>query len=120
MLTLKLRICFGIVMFFYFVIILYLLKKRALELKYSLLWILSGLCLMIFLIRPNLLFNIAYLFGIETGINGFYIFCIAVIVMIIMSLTSIVSKQTNKIRILIQTIALMEKRLRELEDKDEK
>ena len=35
--------------------------------------------------------------------------------MIMMSLTSIVSKQTNKIRHLIQEIAILEKRLRELE-----
>ena len=36
-------------------------------------------------------------------------------VMILMSLTSIVSKQTEKIRVLVQDNALLEKRIREME-----
>lgn len=52
--------------------------------------------------------------------NGLFIACIAFIIMILMSLTSIVSKQADKIKNLTQTIAKMEKRLREAEGKDDK
>jgi hypothetical protein len=40
---------------------------------------------------------------------------VAFIIMIIMSLTSIVSKQSNKIRNLVQYTALLEKRIRDIE-----
>ena len=48
--------------------------------------------------------------------NGLYLMCLAFIFMILMTLTSIVSRQQLKIRILIQQLSMLEKRIRELED----
>lgn len=39
----------------------------------------------------------------------------AFVIMIMMSLTSIVSKQANKIKVLVQEIAILDKKIRELE-----
>ena len=49
--------------------------------------------------------------------NGLYVLCIGYIIIILMALTSIVSRQMMKIRTLIQENAMLEKRLRETEKK---
>lgn len=99
----------------YFVIILYFLKQRALNLKYTLLWLLSGVVLGILVIYPELLRHVIHILGIEDNMNGLFIICIAFMLMIMMALTSIASRQNAKIRQLVQEIAILDKRIRELE-----
>lgn len=99
----------------YFIIILYFLKQRALNLKYTLLWLLAGAVMGILVIVPELLTAIIHVFGIQDNMNGLFIFCIGFIIMILLSLTSIASRQNRKIRTLTQELAIMDKRLRELE-----
>ncbi len=99
----------------YFIIILYFLKQRALNLKYTLLWLLAGVVMGLLVIFPELLVRIIHIFGIEDNMNGLFIICIAFILMILMALTSIASRQNMKIRLLVQEIAILEKRIRELE-----
>ena len=99
----------------YFIMILIFLKNKTLELRYTLLWMFAGMILAVLVIWPELLSRLVRLVGIKSNMNGLFIMAIAFIVMIMMSLTSIVSRQTNKIRHLIQEIAILEKRVRELE-----
>ena len=99
----------------YFITILIFLKNKTLELRYTLLWMFAGMILAVLGIWPELLSGLVRLVGIQSNMNGLFIMAIAFIVMIMMSLTSIVSKQTNKIRHLVQEIAILEKRVRELE-----
>lgn len=112
----NLRVVLVIAVIAYFVIILMFLKNKALSLKYSLLWLLAGVILGVLVIRPELLTLFIRLLGIVDNMNGLFILCIAFITMILMSLTSIVSKQAEKIKNLTQTISKMEKRIRELEE----
>ena len=99
----------------YFIIILYFLKQRALNLKYTLLWLLAGAVMGILVIVPELLTAIIHVFGIQDNMNGLFIFCIGFIIMILLSLTSIASRQNRKIRTLTQELAILDKRLREME-----
>ena len=99
----------------YFIMILIFLKNKTLGLRYTLLWMFAGMILAVLVIWPELLSRLVRLVGIQNNMNGLFIMAIAFIVMIMMSLTSIVSRQTNKIRHLIQEIAILEKRVRELE-----
>ena len=110
--TLRIVLIIGVIV--YFVIILLFLKHKALELKYTLLWMMAGIVLGIMVIWPETLIYFVRLLGIASNMNGLFIACIAFI-MILMSLTSIVSRQADKIKNLTQTIAKMEKRLREVE-----
>ena len=110
-----LRTTLIIAVLIYFAIILKFLKDKALSLKYTLLWIFSGLMMGIFVIFPELLSKIIRVFGIQSNMNGLYLFCIAFIMMILMSITSIVSRQNKKIRTLVQENAILERRVRELE-----
>lgn len=111
-----LQVTLSIAVICYFIIILYYLKRKMLELKYTLIWLVAGLVMGIMIYFPELLVRFVRLLGIESNMNGLYVLCIAFIMMILMTLTSIVSRQQLKIRILIQELSMMEKRIRELED----
>lgn len=121
MLPINLRTTLIIAVCCYFVLILIFLKRKSLELKYSLLWLLAGVVMGIFVFFPKLLGSFTKILGIESLMNGLYVLCIGFIIIILMALTSIVSRQTMKIRSLIQEMAMLEKRLREAENqvKDE-
>ncbi|WP_026505811.1 DUF2304 domain-containing protein [Butyrivibrio sp. NC3005] len=117
MLGSTLRVTLIVVLIIYFAIILKLLKDKSLSLKYTLVWIFSGICMFILVLFPGLLLHMLRMLGIQGYMNGFFLFCIGFIMMILMSITSIVSRQNQKIRRLTQENALLEKRIRELEDK---
>ena len=116
--TLRIVLIIGVVV--YFVMILMFLKNKALALKYTLLWMLAGIVLGMMVIWPEILTYFIRMLGIASNMNGLFIACIAFIIMILMSLTSIVSKQADKIKNLTQTIAKIEKRLREAEKESER
>ena len=116
MIPFTLRVTLSIAVICYFILILYYLKKRMLELKYTLLWLAAGVVMGIMIFFPELLVRFVGILGIESNMNGLYVLSIAFIVAILMTLTSIVSRQTMKIRTLIQEMSMMEKRIRELEN----
>lgn len=72
----------------------------------------------ILVIVPELLTRIIHIFGIQDNMNGLFIIAIGFIIMILLSLTSIASRQNRKIRTLTQELAILDKRVRELEKKD--
>lgn len=117
MLDIRLRMCLIVAIIVYFVIILVLLKNKKLSLKYTLLWILAGIIMAVLAIWPGILVWISAFVGIQSSMNGLFVFCIAFILMILMSLTSIATRLNTKVRTLTQEISILEKRIRELEDK---
>lgn len=115
MLPAALRTTLIIAVLCYFLIILFFLKNKSLSLKYTLLWIFAGVILGIMVIFPNLLAIITRFLGFESNMNGLFILSFGFVVMILMSLTSIVSRQADKIKTLVQQQAILEKRIRDLE-----
>lgn len=111
----KLQVVLVIAIIVYFVIILYFLKKRALELKYTLIWFVAGGAMLILVAFPQLMMIIIRMLGIQSSMNGLYIALIAFIIMILMTLTSIVSRLAYKAKSLTQELALLEKRVSDLE-----
>lgn len=120
MLDLTLRISLVIAIVAYFAIILVLLKNKKLSLKYTLLWILAGVVMAVLIVWPNALKWASRMVGIQSSMNGLFIFCIAFVIMILMSLTSIATRLNAKVRTLTQEVAILEKRIRELEEKTKK
>jgi len=112
-LRLQISLIIGIVL--YFVVIIYFLKKNTLTLKYSLLWLLSGFIMLIFAVFPSLVNTLISFVGILSITNGLFAISIFMILMILMSLTAILSKMKAQNKQLIQSCALLEKRVRELE-----
>lgn len=119
MIPIALRITLCIAVICYFILILHYLKKQMLELKYTLIWLVAGIVMGIMIFFPELLVAFVRILGIESNMNGLYVLCFAFIIAILMTLTSIVSRQALKIRTLIQEISMLDKRIRELEQKND-
>lgn len=100
----------------YFVIIFYFLKKNMLSLKYSLLWLASGFIMFILAIFPMLMEILIKFLGIYSVTNGLFALSLFLILIILMSLTAILSKMKAQNKQLVQSCALLEKRVRELEN----
>ncbi|MCM1297033.1 MAG: DUF2304 domain-containing protein [Muribaculaceae bacterium] len=118
MIPATLRVTLIVAVVCYFIIILYFLKQKALNLKYTLLWLAAGLVMGVLVIVPEILQFLIHLFGIQDNMNGLFIFAIGFILMILLSLTSIVSRQNRKIRTLIQELSILDKRVREMEERE--
>lgn len=100
----------------YFVLIIFFLKKKMLSLKYSLIWIIAGVFMVIFTLFPVLIWKLCFMFGIQSAMNGLFAMMLFFVLTVLMSLTAIVSHQTEWIRSLTQSHALLEERIRELEE----
>ena len=87
--------------------------------KYTLLWLVAGVVMGILVAVPELLMLLIHIFGIQDNMNGLFIFAIGFMIMILLSLTSIASRQNRKIRTLTQELAILDKRVRELEQETE-
>ena len=116
----SLRIFAMVLITIYFVVIIRLLKKKKFALKYSLLWFLAGILMLIVVIWPGVLVWGAELLGVEVASNGLFGICILLEIMIMISITSVISDFANRMKSMVQNMALMEKRIRMLEEQLEK
>ncbi len=113
----SLRIFLAVALVIYFIVLGYMLKKERLILKYTLLWILSGVFLILFLIFPELVFKGSALIGVSNPVNAVFLLFSGFTIMLLLSLTSIVSQISDKNRKLTQAVALLEERVRSMEEK---
>lgn len=111
--TLRFAVLFAIAI--YFVILFFMLKQKKFTLKYTLLWLFSGVAMLLFALFPQLLGLIGRLTGVEVGSNGLFAILFFCMMMILMSITAIVSKMNDQIKRVTQHAALLEYRLRQLE-----
>lgn len=113
----KLQIIVLLAVITYFWILLQMLKKNRLNLKYTLLWIFSGCLMLVIALFPGLLAIFSEFVGIVEPTNALFAVILFCGIIILMSLTSIISKMNEQIKRLAQTMAMLEKRIRELENK---
>lgn len=99
----------------YFILLLVFLRKKQLNLRYTLLWIFSGILMLVLALFPRVLTAFAALVGIYSEVNALFALILFCGIVIVMSLTAIVSMLNDKLRRTAQTVALLEKRVRELE-----
>lgn len=96
-------------------VLIILLRKNRLSLKYSLLWLFSGIVLLVLSLFPGLLDSFSRLIGVYSSVNALFAVLIGCIILLMISFTAIVSKEKKEIVRLVQEMALLENRLRELE-----
>jgi len=94
-----------------------MIRKDRLDLKYTLLWLLAGLLMLVVSVFPEILTWLATITGISTPINALFFYAIIFLLIIIVALTSIVSGLRDKIYKLAQNIAILDKRYKDLEKK---
>ena len=102
----------------YTLVLLLMLRRKRLTLRYALLWIISDVLMLILAVFPGILPAFAGLLGIYDHTNALFATVIFCLIMILMSLSSVVSGMSEKLKKLAQANALLEKRLRELEERE--
>ena len=111
MMTLKLQIVIAIAILAILAVLVNMIRKRSLELKYALVWMMVLAALLIFDCAPVLLNIVSNFLGIYAPVNMIFFLSL----LIIFSLTVALSRLSNSVRTLDQMVALNEKRLQDLE-----
>ena len=108
--SINLRLGLVIVAIFLLIFIITVLRKKKMPVKYSLVWILSSLIILLIALIPSVFIKISTLLGFETMSNmiiGVFIFILLIITLV---LTIIVSGQRKKITTLIQEVSLLKEK----------
>ncbi len=110
--SINLRLGLVIVAILLFMIILIVLKKGRMPVKYSLVWILSSFIILFLGIFPGLFIWFSNLLGFVTMSNMVIAMFIFILLMITIMLTIIVSGQQKKITLLIQELSILKNKKR--------
>lgn len=113
MISKTLQIVMLVAVLLYFVLLFRLLKKKRLNLKYTLLWIFSGLLMLVLAAFPSIMRVLANLLGITLPVNALFALGFFCVLLILMSQTVIISRQNERIKQLSQRFALLEKQVRD-------
>ena len=117
MITQRLQWFAIIVGILFLVMMIELIRKNRVALKYALLWLLSGVLMLLFAIFPQLLDGMARMIGIYSPVNALFAVLLSCGLVLMISFSVIMSGNKKAIVRLTQEISLMENRIRELEGK---
>ncbi len=116
MITDVFRIILLVGVLLYLLLIIFLMKKGRMNLKYSLVWFALALVLLVCAVFPQIIRFFTGLMGIYSEVNAVFFLGVCFLLLIILSLTSIASGLSERVRTLVQTQAMLEKRVRILEE----
>lgn len=97
-------------------IIFELIRRRKLKEKYALLWLVTGISMLLLAVFRGLLIWITKLFGISLPSNAVLLFGIFFIILINLHLCLVISNHGEQIKKIAQALALLEFRVKSLEN----
>lgn len=100
-----------ILVLFIGLIIFFTLRAEKITIKYALFWLIFVGAMLIALMIPDLLSMISRILGFEVLSNMMFLIGILVLFCLTFFLTVVVSKQNNKIRLLIQEISILKSKI---------
>lgn len=103
---LRIELLIGAIIFL--VLVVRSVNRKRLQLRYSLIWLGIALGMLIAACFPQIIIGLAGLVGIEVPANLIYLLAIIVLLIIALSLTAIVSKQSEQIKRLSQLMSIMQ------------
>ena len=118
--NIKAQIIISIIIIWGIVYIINMVRKKALELRYSLTWLGVGICILILTLFPQIMNKISAIMGIASPMNMLFFLGFCFSLTIIFSLTISASKMSIQIKDLTQEIALYKKEQNEKMDEIEK
>lgn len=99
------------------VIIFIFLKKSLMTVKYSLLWLGLSIVLVIFAACPYVVYVLRDLLDVEMPVNLVFLLMFCFVLVVLLSLSIAISQLAEKCRRLTQANAILEKRVRDLENR---
>lgn len=98
-------------------IIFFFLKKGLMSVKYSLLWLALAVALVIAAACPYVVYVLRDILDIQMPVNLVFLCMFCFVLIVLLSLSIAITQLAEKCKRLTQTNALLEKRLRDLEEK---
>ena len=106
MMTLRIRILFLVFLLAMLWVIIGMVRKRKLELKYVLLWMGCDLILILMMLFPDIITWLSRVLGIYSPMNAVIFLGMLFLLLILFSMTVALSHATDEIRRLAQLLAL--------------
>ncbi len=102
-----------------FILTSVLIVKKHMQIKYALLWFLLSIVLLIFAIFPHLVLEIANILHIYSDANAIFLIMITILYLLCFSFSLIFSRNSERIKLLTQEVAILELELRKIREKME-
>jgi len=96
-------------------VILELIRRKYLQERYSLVWIVTGTLFLLLSIRVDILYRISDFLGFSIPSNALFFFGGLFLILIVLGLSVITSRLSVKNKILAQEVVLLKKRVADLE-----
>ena len=96
-------------------IILELVRRKYLRERYALIWIVTGSLFFLLSVRVQFLYGISDLLGFTVASNALFFFGILFLLLIVLALSVITSRLSEKNKVLTQEVVLLKKRVEDLE-----
>lgn len=113
MMTLKFRLTMAAILLIGFVIIINMVRKKSLDLRYALIWLALIAMILVIVIVPGLLGVITHFLGIYDAMNMVFFMGFVFLIVVTFFLTAALSRNSNRIKALTQQVALLEKQVRD-------
>jgi len=111
---LKIQVITGSVSILLMVIVFELIRRRRLEEEYSLLWLLSGVVILIFSIFPKLLDVISKMMG-TYYLTTLFVVSFLFLLLIVLHFSTVISQLSKKNKELTQELSILDFKFRELD-----
>lgn len=98
-------------------LVIIFLKKGLMTVKYSLLWLGLSIVLVIFAACPYVVYVLRDLLDVEMPVNLVFLLMFCFVLVVLLSLSIAISQLAEKCRRLTQANAILEKRVRDLENR---
>lgn len=109
--TFKIQLIIGICLVVALLAIVNMVRKRKLELKYALSWLIAIVFVLIMDCFPVLLIRLSYFLGIWAPVNMIFFlgFCFSLLIIFVLTVT--LSRMSERVRKLAQAVALNEEKI---------
>jgi hypothetical protein len=101
-----------------FAVIIELIRRGRLRERYALLWLGTATVILVFGLWRDGLNELADLLGIAYPPNALFVLAMGFMLLLLLHYSTVISKLSDRTTTLTQRIAILEQRIRELEDSD--
>ena len=100
------------------ILVIYMVKRGRLSIRYSFLWLTLGGSMLLLSIWPDLAKMLRALVQIEVVSNLIFVMLFCFVLLVLMILCAALTDCTDRLKRLTQVNALLEERIRQLEERD--
>ena len=112
----KLQIILALSSIAFLAMTIYFIRKKGLDLYRSLLWLFMAALFLVLSLFPGIVSFISRLMGIATASNAIFLIIIFFLLVVSLSMSAALSRHHMRIKRLVQSLALLERRVYMLEE----